>query len=88
LHEYSHDFLPAGDPDDGDGVVNCDDEGVGDECLYRESLGNLDGLPVTGFAVNRFQNGFLGEGSNVLANYGGIFQHKYTRKMGSQYQDQ
>jgi hypothetical protein len=39
----------------------------------------LAGLPVTGFAVQRFQNGFLCEGSTTLANYGGIFGHKGTR---------
>jgi hypothetical protein len=39
----------------------------------------LAGLPVTGFAVQRFENGFLGEGSTTLANYGGIFGHKGTR---------
>jgi hypothetical protein len=39
----------------------------------------LAGLPVTGFAVQRFENGFLGEGSSTLANYGGIFGHKGTR---------
>jgi len=43
------------------------------------------GLPVTGFAVQRFANGFLGDGANVLANYGGIFQHKGTRMTSAQY---
>jgi hypothetical protein len=50
--------------------------------LTRTALGNLEGLPVTGFAVERFANSTLGDG-NVLANYGGIYQHKATRKMGS-----
>jgi hypothetical protein len=49
----------------------------------RIELGGLNGLPVTGFAVQQFANGFLGDGANVLANYGGIFQHKATRRLGS-----
>jgi hypothetical protein len=37
------------------------------------------GLPVVGFAVQSFTNGTLVVGgSNVLANYGGNFVHKYT----------
>ena len=48
--------------------------------LSRDTLGGLEGLPVAGFAVQRFENGFLGDGAAVLANYGGIFQHKATRK--------
>jgi hypothetical protein len=35
---------------------------------------------VTGFSANAYGNAFLGDGGNVLANYGGIFQHKGTRK--------
>jgi len=49
----------------------------------RNELGGLNGLPVTGFAVQRFKNGFLGDGADVLANYGSIYQHKATRRMGS-----
>ena len=45
----------------------------------RTPLGGLFGLPVTGFAVQAFENGFLGEGADTLANYGGIFTHKGTR---------
>jgi hypothetical protein len=45
----------------------------------RDPLGGLFGLPVTGFAVQGFQNAFLGDGADVLANYGGIFTHKGTR---------
>ena len=79
MHDYTHD-------QNENGVIECidiNDDGnlVGPECLYREPLGNLEGLPVTGFAVNRFLNAFSGPG--LLANYGGIFQHKYTRKLGS-----
>lgn len=51
--------------------------------LSRDPLGGLEGLPITGFAANRFGNFKLGEGADVLANYGGIFQHKGTRKAAS-----
>jgi hypothetical protein len=37
----------------------------------------LLGLPVTGFWAEQFENGFLGSpGDHILANYGGLFQHK------------
>jgi len=52
--------------------------------LPRE-LDELMGLPVTGFAVQRFVNGFLGDGADVLANYGGIYQHKGTRLQSGDY---
>ncbi len=42
---------------------------------------SLDGLPVMGFAVQRFTNAFLDGG--LLANYGGIYDHKYTRRINS-----
>ena len=71
LDDYPHDA-------NGDGII--DDEEL---ALTRDALGGLEGLPVTGFAVQSFQNSFLGEGADVLANYGGIFQHKGTRKLGS-----
>jgi len=84
MYDYSHDY-------DGNGILECeeveDDVWVGEECLQRAPLGNLGGLPVTGFAVQQFGNAFLGDGGSVLANYGGIFQHKYTRLPGSSYQD-
>ena len=63
LVDYSHDSAGIGVIDD----------------LRRENLGGLAGLPVTGFAVMEFENSFLGEGADVLANYGGIFKHKGTR---------
>jgi hypothetical protein len=66
--------------ENADGVLDCDQEtGIGSECNSRDALGNLQGLPVAGFAVERFINAFLGEGADVLANYGGTFQHKSTR---------
>lgn len=37
----------------------------------------LVGLPVTGFWAEQFENGFLGTpAASVLANYGGLFDHK------------
>ena len=56
----------------GNGVIS----GPAEE-LIREPLGNLLGLPTTGFAVQRFVNKNASPGIN--ANYGGIFQHKGTR---------
>jgi len=58
---------------------------VGGTTQTRE-LNGLMGLPVTGFAVQRFANGFLGDGADVLANYGGIFQHKGTRLTSAAYE--
>ena len=70
LDDYPHDA-------NLDGII--DDE----EALFsRADLGGLNGLPVTGFGVQTFQNGFLGEGGNTIGNYGGIYKHKSTRKLG------
>jgi hypothetical protein len=71
------DMIDATSDTDGSGTIDPD------EILIREPLGGLFGLPVTGFAVMRFQNSFLGDGADVLANYGGIFQHKATRTISS-----
>jgi len=71
LDDYGHDA-------DGNGIID-----PAEAALSRDSLGGLDGLPVTGFSVTSFQNGFLGDGADVLSNYGGIFSHKATRKLGS-----
>jgi len=62
-------------------------DGVFDGTNYREALGadtGFDGaaafgLPVTGFWVFRAQNNFLGDGADVLANYGGLWNHKATK---------
>jgi len=43
----------------------------------------LEGLPVSGFAVQRFANEFVGAAAGVVAAYGGIYDHKYTRRIGS-----
>ena len=70
-----------------DATSDIDQDGDLDP-LFRTALGDtmrvnnvwengyLYGLPVTGFAVQRFARG---DGLNALANYGGIFQHKGTR---------
>ena len=63
-------------------VDDANEDGI-PEFETRTELGGLNGLPVTGFSVQRSVNGFLGDGADVLANYGGIQQHKYTRKLGS-----
>lgn len=74
----------------GNGTVDFDNPNDDDSEIYdtseaelsRDPLGSLEGLPVTGFSVNRFLNFFTGP-NNQLANYGGIFQHKGTRKLSS-----
>ncbi len=53
------------------------------KCTAVRDLGGLNGLPVAGFAVETFKNGFIGEGGNTIGNYGGIYKHKATRKQGS-----
>ena len=52
-------------------------DGVFDGVQPRLSLGDLGGLPVTGFWVERFVNTNVAGG--IKANYGGIFGHKGTR---------
>jgi hypothetical protein len=67
LDDYPHDA-------DGNGVIDGSEA-----ALSRDPLGGLEGLPVTGFSANAFVNAFLGDGGDVLANYGGLFNHKGTR---------
>jgi len=71
LDDYPYDSDESGsiDPDE--------------EEYSRADLGGLNGLPVAGFAVQTFKNGFLGQGGNTIGNYGGIYKHKATRKQGS-----
>jgi hypothetical protein len=71
LDDYPHDY-------NEDGVIDADEE-----LFTRGDLGGLNGLPVTGFAVETFKNGFIGEGNATIGNYGGIYTHKSTRKLGS-----
>jgi hypothetical protein len=80
LDDYPHD-------EDGNGEIDCEDDDIENgplnECFSRHPLGNLEGLPVAGFAVERFVNQFVGDDADKVANYGGIFGHKYTRKEAS-----
>ena len=48
----------------------------------------LNGLPFIGFSVTRFSNGFIPVegGQDVFSSYGGLFKHKSSRKMGSDFQ--
>ena len=69
LDDYPHD-------QDGNGSIDEDEA-----ALSRDPLGGLEGLPVTGFYAVAFVNGVLGDGADVLANYGGLFNHKGTRKV-------
>ena len=63
--------------------ANLDGQIDEDEALFtRASLGDLNGLPVTGFAVQHFLNGFLGPDGNTIGNYGGLWTHKGTRLTG------
>ncbi|VAW34917.1 Ice-structuring glycoprotein precursor (ISGP) (Antifreeze glycopeptide polyprotein) (AFGP polyprotein) [Contains: AFGP7 (AFGP 7); AFGP8 (AFGP 8); AFGP8-like] (Fragment) [hydrothermal vent metagenome] len=39
------------------------------------------GLPVTGFAIQRYVNGALADG--ILANYAGLFKHRYSKSISS-----
>ncbi len=44
---------------------------------YHQDSNGLVGLPVTGFWAVQYENGFLGTPeASVLANYGGIFDHR------------
>lgn len=57
---------------------------VGAEIIdYRDPLdgfGDLQwGLPVAGFWAFALKNTFLGDGADVIANYGGLFDHKTSR---------
>lgn len=60
----------------GDGII--DDA---EAALSREPLGGLEGLPLTGFAVQKFGN--LNAQVGIAAFYGGIYGHKATRKAAS-----
>lgn len=52
------------------------------DLTFGNGPGTYYGLPVVGFAVNTFSNGTLSvDGSAVLSNYGGTFQHRGTRRI-------
>lgn len=65
--------------------VDVDEDGTIDENEHfsRYDLGGLNGLPVAGFAVSTYKNGFVGPANNTIGNYGSLFKHKATRKLGS-----
>jgi len=62
---------------DKDGTIDAD------ELFSRYDLGGLNGLPVAGFAVQTFKNGFVGPAKNTIGNYGAAYKHKATRRLGS-----
>jgi hypothetical protein len=69
---FSLNLLDADDPNT--------DEVEGDRYLWDDNGQALGGLPVTGFWVVSFENGFVeADGGLAVANYGGIFDHKSTR---------
>ncbi|BFM21616.1 hypothetical protein [Gilvimarinus japonicus] len=42
------------------------------------------GLPVTGFAIQKYQNGKLEvDGEGILSNYAGAVEHKYSRQISN-----
>ncbi len=63
--------------------VNQNGKFDADEAFSRDPIDGLEGLPVVGFAVEKFSNGFLGDNQDVLSAYGGLFSHKSTRKLSS-----
>jgi hypothetical protein len=67
----------TGTPDAGWANIDFSLKGKvgGNTIELHQDRNGLVGLPVTGFAAEEYENGFL-EGGSVLANYGGLFQHK------------
>jgi hypothetical protein len=61
-------------PDSGWATINFSLKDKSGLELHQDRNG-LVGLPVTGFAAEEYENGYL-EGGSVLANYGGLFLHK------------
>lgn len=49
--------------------------------MTSADLDTYIGLPVTGFMVQDFVNGTLPGTPPVLSNYGGLFDHKFTRNI-------
>jgi hypothetical protein len=50
------------------------------DARWLEGASNrLGGLPVTGFWLLGIENNYLDPTTNAIANYGGVFSHKYTR---------
>lgn len=72
----------SGTPENGWANINFSlvadfKDGLGEFERHQDRNG-LVGLPVTGFSAEQYVNGFLEGG--VLANYGGVFQHKASVK--------
>ena len=78
LFEYRVDDNSTALPGQPDGVITETDTLRTRFPLGTANGNDLVGLPVVGFAVQRFVNSFL-DGGSTLANYGGIFSHKGTR---------
>ncbi len=66
---------------DGWVQIELDDYADQGGAQSRDALGGLEGLPVTGFAVQKFGNANADAG--LAAFYGGLYEHKGTRKAGS-----
>jgi hypothetical protein len=78
LFEYRVDDNSTAFPGEPDGVITETDTLRTRYPLGTDNGNDLVGLPVVGFAVQRFVNSFL-DGGSTLANYGGVFSHKGTR---------
>ncbi len=63
--DFTNPVPPGGDPADYNDRSIVDDSGI----TFR-------GLPVVGFAVQKYENNTL---NGVLSNFAGLIEHKYTR---------
>lgn len=82
------DYLEARELTDDNGVVY----GYTYVPTSRDPLGAedgdyLNGLPFVGFSVSRYSNGYIpsASGQAVKSAYGGLFKHKSSRKVGSDF---
>ena len=57
--------------------------GIGYDAESRTPVGQLEGLPVVGFSVQRFSNQFSGPNGDTSTLYGGLFEHRSSRKISS-----
>jgi len=57
--------------------------GTGYDAKSRMPVGQLEGLPVVGFSVQRFSNQFSGPNGGTASLYGGLFDHRSSRKISS-----
>ena len=82
------DYLEAIPLKDDNGVIyGYDYEETSRDALGAEDGDYLNGLPFVGFSVTRFSNGFIPVegGQDVFSSYGGLFKHKSSRKVGSDF---